>query len=46
MKVLIVGAGVIGSFNATRLKDGGADVTVLARGHRVAKLREFGGHSS
>lgn len=42
MKVLIVGAGVIGSFNAARLRDGGADVTLLARGHRLVELREFG----
>lgn len=42
MKVLIVGAGVIGSFNAARLKDGGVDVTLLARGRRLAELQEFG----
>ena len=41
-KVLIVGAGVIGSFNAARLKDGGKDVTLLARGHRLEDLREHG----
>ncbi len=42
MRVLIVGAGVIGSFNAARLKDGGVDVTLLARGRRLADLREHG----
>lgn len=42
MKVLIVGAGVIGSFNAARLKDGGVDVTLLARGNRLAELQESG----
>ena len=41
-KVLIVGAGVIGSFNAARLKEAGKDVTLLARGRRLADLREHG----
>ncbi len=41
-KVLIVGAGVIGSFNAARLKDAGKDVTLLARGRRLEDLREHG----
>lgn len=42
MKVLIVGAGVIGSFNAARMADAGQDVTLLARGRRLADLREHG----
>jgi 2-dehydropantoate 2-reductase len=42
MRILVVGAGVIGSFNAARLKDGGQDVTLLARGRRLADLREHG----
>lgn len=42
MKVLVVGAGVIGSFNAARLLRGGVDVTLLARGERLAALREHG----
>ena len=42
MKVLIIGAGVIGSFNAARLKQSGHDVTLLARGRRLADLREHG----
>jgi 2-dehydropantoate 2-reductase len=42
MKVLIVGAGVIGSFNAARLAEAGKDVTLLARGRRLADLREHG----
>lgn len=42
MRVLIVGAGVIGSFNAARLVEAGQDVTLLARGHRLADLREHG----
>lgn len=42
MKVLIIGAGVIGSFNAARLFRNGVDVTLLARGERLAELREHG----
>ena len=42
MKILILGAGVIGSFNAARLAEGGQDVTLLARGRRLAELREHG----
>lgn len=42
MKTLIVGAGVIGSFNAARLKQAGQDVTLLARGQRLADLRQYG----
>ena len=38
MKVLIIGAGVIGSFNAARLTQAGVDVTLLARGSRLADL--------
>jgi 2-dehydropantoate 2-reductase len=42
MRVLIFGAGVIGSFNAARLAEAGQDVTLLARGQRLAELREHG----
>jgi 2-dehydropantoate 2-reductase len=42
MKVLILGAGVIGSFNAARLKEAGQDVTLLTRGQRLSDLREHG----
>jgi 2-dehydropantoate 2-reductase len=42
MRILIVGAGVIGSFNAARLKEAGQDVVLLARGRRLADLREHG----
>jgi 2-dehydropantoate 2-reductase len=42
MRILILGAGVIGSFNAARLTEAGQDVTLLARGRRLADLREFG----
>ena len=42
MRVLIFGAGVIGSLYATYLSRSGCDVSVLARGHRLAELRELG----
>ena len=42
MRILILGAGVVGSFNAARLKEAGQDVTLLARGRRLADLREHG----
>lgn len=42
MRSLIVGAGVIGSFNAARLRQAGQDVTLLARGQRLADLRQYG----
>jgi len=42
MKVLILGAGVIGSFNAARLTEAGQDITLLARGRRLADLRQCG----
>ena len=42
MKVLLIGAGVIGSFYAANLANGGADVTLLARGRRLAEVREHG----
>jgi 2-dehydropantoate 2-reductase len=42
MRVLIIGAGVVGSFYAARLTEGGMDVRLLARGRRLADLREHG----
>lgn len=42
MRVLIYGAGVIGSIFAGRLADSGHDVTVLARGKRLEELRQNG----
>lgn len=42
MRILVIGAGVIGSFYAARLAEGGQDVTLLARGRRLAELREHG----
>lgn len=42
MKILICGAGVIGSIFAYKLKSGGNDVTVLARGKRLHQLKKYG----
>lgn len=42
MKILIYGAGVIGSLYASKLKESGEDVTLLARGRRLEDLREQG----
>jgi 2-dehydropantoate 2-reductase len=42
MKILVYGAGVIGSIFAYKLKRGGNDVTVLARGKRLKQLKKYG----
>ncbi len=42
MKVLVFGAGPLGSLMAARLHDAGHDVTVLARNQRLADIREHG----
>lgn len=42
MNILILGAGVLGSMYAGLLSEGGHDVTVLARGKRLAEIREHG----
>ncbi len=42
MKVLVYGAGPLGSLFAARLQEGGHDVSLLARGQRLADLRKFG----
>jgi 2-dehydropantoate 2-reductase len=42
MRILILGAGVVGSFNAARLRVAGHDASLLARGRRLAELREHG----
>ncbi len=42
MRILIYGAGVIGSVYAARLQEGGHDVSVLAREQRLATIRERG----
>lgn len=42
MKILIYGAGVIGSIFAAKLYSSGQDVTVLARGKRLDEIRRNG----
>jgi 2-dehydropantoate 2-reductase len=42
MKILIYGAGVIGTLYAARLRECGNQVTVLARGARLEDIRRFG----
>jgi 2-dehydropantoate 2-reductase len=42
MKILFYGAGVIGSLYAARLKESGQDVSILARGQRLADIRQHG----
>lgn len=42
MRVLVLGAGVIGSVYAGKLREAGHDVVLLARGQRLLDLRESG----
>ena len=42
MKTLVYGAGVLGSLYAALLKEGGKNVTLLARGKRLEELKEHG----
>lgn len=42
MKILIFGAGIIGSVLASKLHDAGIDVTLLARGERFDSLKKNG----
>lgn len=42
MKILIYGAGVIGTLYAAKLRDAGNHVTVLARSERLTHIRRFG----
>ena len=42
MKLLVYGAGVTGSLFAARMHESGHDVSLLARGERVAALRRHG----
>lgn len=42
MKILIYGAGVLGSLYAARLHEAGQQVAILARGQRLADIREHG----
>jgi 2-dehydropantoate 2-reductase len=40
--ILVYGTGPLGSLFAARLQQGGNDVSILARGQRLAELREYG----
>lgn len=42
VKILVYGAGVVGTLYAARLQDGGNRVTVVARGQRLADIRRYG----
>lgn len=42
MKILVFGAGVVGSFYAARLHETGNEVSLLARAARLDELRELG----
>jgi len=42
LKILIYGAGVIGSIYASRLYESGCDVTLLARGEHYENLKQNG----
>ncbi len=42
MRILVYGAGNIGSLYAALLKESGQDVSILARGKRLAEIREHG----
>ena len=41
-KVLVFGAGVLGSLYGAKLQEGGCDVTIVARGQRYKDLKEHG----
>jgi 2-dehydropantoate 2-reductase len=42
MRILVYGTGPLGSLFAAKLQQGGHDVSILARGQRLADLREYG----
>jgi 2-dehydropantoate 2-reductase len=42
MKILVYGAGVVGTLYAARLQEAGHQVTVLARDSRLADVRRHG----
>lgn len=42
MKILVLGAGVLGSLYAARLQTAGNDVTILARGERAEQIQQHG----
>ena len=45
MKIIVYGAGVIGTLYAAKLQEGGHRVTVLARGERLVDIRRYFGAS-
>ncbi len=42
MRICVYGAGAVGGHIAGRLADGGADVSVIARGETLAAIRQHG----
>jgi 2-dehydropantoate 2-reductase len=42
MKILVYGAGVLGSLYAARLQEAGQEVSIVARGQRLADIQEHG----
>jgi 2-dehydropantoate 2-reductase len=42
MKILVYGAGVLGSLYAAKLAQAGEDVTILARGERLQQIQQHG----
>ena len=42
MKILVIGAGPLGSLLAARLFQGGHNVVLLARGKRIQELKKHG----
>jgi 2-dehydropantoate 2-reductase len=42
MRILVYGAGPLGSLFASRLHEAGHDVALLARGQRLADLKAYG----
>lgn len=42
MKILILGAGIIGKIYASRLFESGADITLLARGENYETIKQKG----
>ncbi len=42
MRILVYGAGVLGSLYAAWLRESGLDVSILARGQRLADIRQYG----
>jgi 2-dehydropantoate 2-reductase len=42
MRILVFGAGPLGSLIAARLQEGGLAVTLLARGQRLEELKQYG----